>query len=139
MTEVKKDLAYYWNHPDEYPRLKAEDLKYENTLYLCEFILSGIREEMENVINIANRLPNNEESKNKAIETKHDLDDPFTDALTFGYGKDLVDELVRRCPKGVFERNDDDRKDGGVEKRKRHYTKRNVNQIRYQRSSSGSD
>lgn len=139
MTEIKKDLAYYWNHQDEYPRLKAEDLKYENTLYLCEFILSGIREEMENVINIANRLPNNEESKNKAIETKHDLDDPFTDALTFGYGKDLVDELVRRCPKGVFERNDDDRKDGRVEKRKRHYTKRNVNQIRYQRSSSGSD
>lgn len=133
------DYAYYWNHPDEYPRLKAEDLKYENTLYLCEFILSGIREEMENVIDMANRLPNNEDSKNKAIETKHDLDDPFTDALTFGYGKDLVDELVRRCPKGVFERNDDDRKDGRVEKRKRHYTKRNVNQIRYQRSSSGSD
>jgi hypothetical protein len=139
MTEIKKDLAYYWDHPDEYPRLKAEDLKYENTLYLCEFILSGIREEMENVIDIANRLPNDENSKNKAIETKHDLDDPFTDALTFGYGKDLVDELVRRCPKGVFERNDDDRKDGSVEKRKRHYTKRNVNQIRYQRSSFGSD
>ena len=132
MTEVKKDLAYYWDHPDEYPRLKAEDLKYENTLYLCEFILSGIREEMENVIDMANRLPNNEDSKNKAIETKYDLDDPFTDALTFGYGKDLVDELVRRCPKGVFERNDGDRKDGSVEKRKRHYTKRNVNQIRYQ-------
>lgn len=139
MAEVKKDLAYYWNHPNEYPRLKAEDLKYENTLYLCEFILSGIREEMENVINKANRLPNDENSKNKAIETKDDLDDPFTDALTFGYGKDLVDELVRRCPKGVFERNDDDRKDGSVEKRKRHYTKRNVNQIRYQRISSGSD
>lgn len=139
MAEVKKDLAYYWDHPDEYPRLKVEDLKYENTLYLCEFILSGIREEMENVIDMANRLPNNEDSKNKAIETKHDLDDPFTDALTFGYGKDLVDELVRRCPKGVFERNDDDRKDGSVEKRKRHYTKRNVDQIRYQRSTSGSD
>jgi hypothetical protein len=139
MAEIKKDLAYYWDHPDEYPRLKAEDLKYENTLYLCEFILSGIREEMENVIDIANRLPNDENSKNKAIETKDDLDDPFTDALTFGYGKDLVDELVRRCPKGVFERNDDDRKDGSVEKRKRHYTKRNVDQIRYQRSTSGSD
>lgn len=133
------DYAYYWDHPDEYPRLKAEDLKYENTLYLCEFILSGIREEMENVIDMANRLPNNEDSKNKAVEMKHDLESPIIDALTFGHGEELVDELVKRCPKGVFDEDDSNRKDEKMERRKRHYTKRNVNQIRYQRSSSGSD
>ena len=126
---IKKDYEYYWNHPDEYPRLKADDLKYENTIFLCEFILSGLREEMETTIDMTKRVPKDEEIRHKAIVLKHDL--------TYGHGSDLVDELVRRCPKGVFDEDDSERKNEKVERRKRHNIKTDVNPLRYKRVVAG--
>ena len=130
---IKKDYAYYWNHPDEYPRLKKEDLKYEGTVQLCEFMLEGLREEMENVIKVTNLAPKDEDVKHKAIVMKHDLEQPIIDALTFGHGEELVDELVRRCPEGVFDEDDNNRKDETVERRKRYHVKADVNPLRYKR------
>lgn len=130
---IKKDYAYYWNHPDEYPRLKKEDLKYEPTVLLGEFMLSGLREEMENVIKVTNLAPKDEDVKHKAIMMKHDLEQPIIDALTFGHGEELVDELVRRCPEGVFDEDDDNRKDEKVERGKLYHIKADVNPLRYKR------
>lgn len=130
---IKKDYAYYWNHPDEYPRLKKEDLKYEPTVLLGEFILSGLREEMEEAISITNKAPKDKDIRHKAVVMKQDLESPIIDALTFGHGEELVDELIRRCPKGVFDEDDDDRKDETVERRKRYYVKADVNPLRYKR------
>lgn len=136
---IKKDYAYYWQHPDEYPRLKKEDLKYEGTVQLCEFMLEGLREEMENVITVTNRAPNDKDVRHKAVVMKHDLENPIIDALSFGHGEELVDELIRRCPKGVFDEDDDDRKDEKVARRKRHYVKADVNPLRYKRAVAGSN
>lgn len=133
---IKKDYAYYWNHPDEYPRLKKEDLKYEPTVLLCEFMLSGLREEIEEVISITNKAPKDEDVKHKAVVMKHDLEQPIIDALTFGHGEELVDELIRRCPEGVFDEDDDDRKDEKMERRKRYHIKADVNPLRYKRVSA---
>lgn len=130
---IKKDYAYYWNHPEEYQRLKKEDLKYEGTVQLCEFMLEGLREEMENVIQVTKLAPKDEEVKHKAVLMKHDLEQPIIDALTFGHGEELVDELVRRCPKGVFDEDDDNRKDEKVERGKRYHIKADVNPLRYKR------
>lgn len=130
---IKKDYAYYWNHPDEYPRLKKEDLKYEGTVQLCEFMLEGLREEMENVIKVTNLAPKDEDVKHKAIVMKHDLEQPIIDALTFGHGEELVDELIRRCPEGVFDEDDNNRKDETVARRKRYHIKADVNPLRYKR------
>lgn len=130
---IKKDYAYYWNHPDEYQRLKKEDLKYEPTVLLGEFMLSGLREEMEGVISITNKAPKDKDVKHKAIMMKHDLEQPIIDALTFGHGEELVEELIRRCPKGVFDEDDDNRKDETVERRKRYHIKANGNPLRYKR------
>ena len=130
---IKKDYAYYWNHPDEYPRLKKEDLKYEPTVLLGEFMLSGLREEMENVIKVTKLAPEDEDVKHKAIVMKHDLEQPIIDALTFGHGEELVDELIRRCPEGVFDEDDDNRKDEKVERGKRYHIKADVNPLRYKR------
>lgn len=134
---IKKDYAYYWNHPDEYPRLKKEDLKYEPTVLLCEFMLSGLREEMEEVISITNKAPKDNDIRHKAVVMKHDLEQPIIDALSFGHGEELVEELVRRCPKGVFDEydgtNNNNRKDEKVERGKRYYIKADVNPLRYKR------
>ena len=134
---IKKDYAYYWNHPSEYPRLKKEDLKYESTVQLCEFMLEGLREEMENVITVTKLSPKDEDARHKAVVMKHDLEQPIIDALSFGHGEELVEELVRRCPKGVFEEddgtNDDNRKDEKVERGKRYHIKADVNPLRYKR------
>ena len=128
---IKKDYAYYWDHPDEYPRLKQEDLKYEPTVLLCEFMLSGLREEMEEVISITNKAPKDKDIRHKAVVMKHDLESPVIDAITFGHSEELVDELVKRCPKGVFDEDDNDRKDEKVEREKRNKLKTNVNPLRY--------
>lgn len=135
---IKKDYAYYWNHPDEYPRLKKEDLKYEPTVLLGEFILSGLREEMEEVISITNKAPKDKDIRHKAVVMKHDLESPIIDALTFGHGEELVDELIRRCPKGVFDEDDGNRKDEKMERRKRYHIKADVNPLRYKRVVAGS-
>ncbi len=134
---IKKDYAYYWNHPDEYPRLKKEDLKYESTVLLCEFMLSDLREEIEETINITNKAPKDNDIRYRAIEMKHALESPVIDALTFGHGEELVDELVKRCPKGVFDEDDNNRKDEKMERRKRHHIKANGNPLRYKRVAAG--
>jgi len=132
---IKKDYAYYWNHPNEYPRLKKEDLKYEPTVLLGEFMLSGLREEMEEVIGITNKAPKDKDVRHKAVVMKHDLESPIIDALSFGHGEELVDELVKRCPKGVFDgdEDDDNRKDEKVARRKLYHVKANGNSLRNQR------
>lgn len=132
----KKDNAYYWEHPREYRRLKDEDLKYEPTVYLCEYILSGLRKEMENVIKMVTYFPNDIDCRHNAVVMKHDLERPFIDALTFGHGSELVDELVRRCPKGVFDEDEGSRTNEKMAGGERYNPEANVNSLRYKRIAS---
>ena len=133
MTEIVKDNAYYWEHPEEYTRLKESDLKYEPTVYMCEFMLQGLREEIENVIDMINRFPKNEDCILKAQIMKRNLEDPFIDALTFGHGQTLVKEVISRCPEGVFDIHVNSRQNENMERRRRIKPKTDVNPLRYKR------
>lgn len=125
---IKKDNLYYWEHPEEYKRLTADDLKLEPTIYLCEFMLRELRQEMEDVIYHINLLPNDKDTILKTQKMKRDLEQPHIDALAFGHGQELVDELVKRCPIGVFDIVFD-KGHGSVARKGRPYPQTNVSSL----------
>ena len=98
-----KDDYYYWTHPKEYVRLKAEDMKTEPMILLCETILDGLRKEINHFLVSATRFPNDPKVKVAAKEFKRSLETQFITAITFGRAKELLKELEEKLPRGMMD------------------------------------
>ena len=134
---IKKDNLYYWNHPEEYKRLTADDLKEEATITLYEIMLQGLRDEIEELIKGLKRTPKDQDLITKAQIMKRNLEDPFIEAITFGHGRELITEFVNRCPDGVFGANDYRRPIEKQTRRRRYYLKANGAGIGNKRNAVG--
>ena len=98
------DYAYYWNHQDEYKRLTEEDLKFEPTLQLMEFILEGLREEIDDIVNALKAKPHDKDNIAKAKNMVENLKLPYYEGLTYGNNMVLVNKILEVVPKEVRER-----------------------------------
>lgn len=98
------DYAYFWQHPEEYPRIKAGDMRSNDAVVrLCEHILRHMRLECENMIRALKMTPRDEELKRKAHVLYRDLTSSVISSISFG-GSDIVaNEFASRCPEGVFD------------------------------------
>ena len=93
------DYAYYWNHQDEYKRLTEEDLKFEPTLQLMEFILEGLREEIDDIVNALKAKPHDKDYIAKAKNMVENLKLPYYEGLTYGNNMVLVNKILEAVPK----------------------------------------
>lgn len=98
------DYNYYWNHPDEYKRLTYNDLHSEATLQLMEFVLEGLREEIDDIIDTLKRRPHDKDYLVKAKWMINTLKTPYYEGLTYGNNMEFVNQILAVVPKEVIDR-----------------------------------
>lgn len=91
---VKKDLKYYWDHPKEYKRMTADDLKIDPTVDLCESILDGLREDFDCAVKQLKLHPT-KENYFKALDVENQMRSKFVTSITFGHSNDIADECAK--------------------------------------------
>ena len=97
------NYEYYWQNPDEYPRLTMNDLQNEPTLELMEFVLEGLREEIDDIKNSLIKKPFDKDYQAKARVMLRCLNTKYYESITYGNNKTLMNEIISVLPKEVKE------------------------------------
>ena len=94
--EQVKDLKYYYDHEDEYERLTADKLKNEPTLELLEYVIEGIKEEQNTIIQEIKEDYKNPDYAQHVKTMIHTLGSDFIGAISFGHSEEMISEFVDR-------------------------------------------
>lgn len=103
---ASQSYPYYYlhKHPEEYVRLKPDDIhNNEAVVSLCEEILKGINIEVDNLVRYLRITPNSENLQKEARDMNaYLLSDPIS-SISFGGSVEVAKAFRNKCPKGVFE------------------------------------
>lgn len=94
--EQVKDLKYYYDHEDEYERLTADKLKNEPTLELLEYVIEGIKDEQNTIVQEIKDDYKNPDYAQHVKTMIHTLESDFIGAISFGHSEEMISEFVDR-------------------------------------------
>ena len=135
---IVKDNAYLWRHPEEYERLTIDKLNDEAVLNAMEFALSGLKEEIDNIIEALKKHPYDKDNLINAIVMIHNLESKYFENITFGHNEELIEQIKAVLPKGV-DLIELARKNEAMEEAKRQKRKKRVERYRCKRNITDDD
>ena len=104
MVIQKYPYHYLHEHPEKYRRLRPDEIhNKEAVVNLCEEILKGISEEVNQLERYLSIAPNSENLQKEAREMNaYLMSDPIS-AISFGGSIEVAKIFRSKCPKGVFD------------------------------------